>query len=142
MNSSADKGEWACDTSVAIASLDPNNHAHRPSRRAVNELQPVLAGHAAFESYSVLTRMPPPFRLSPDVALRVLEEAFPGSCGLAPAAAAELWRRLPQLGITGGATYDALVGEAARSSGLKLLTIDRRAERTYRLLGVDYRLIT
>src|SRR5690606_1894861 len=131
MSSSAENRQWACDTSVAIASLDPSNPAHRVCREAVTDKLPVLAGHATFESYSVLTRMPPPFRVHPDDAFKVLAEAFPGSCWLEPRNASLLWTRLPALGIVGGATYDALVAEAARSNGFRLMTIDRRAERTY-----------
>jgi hypothetical protein len=37
--------------------------------------------------------------------------------------------------------YDALVPEAARAAGRTLLTRDRRAERTYRSLGVTYRFV-
>jgi len=45
------------------------------------------------------------------------------------------------VGITGGGVYDALVGEAARTNGRRLLTRDHRARRTYELLGVDYSLV-
>jgi hypothetical protein len=43
-----------------------------------------------------------------------------------------------QVGITGGEVYDALVGEAARVNQCTLLTRDRRARRSYDLLGVTY----
>lgn len=43
--------------------------------------------------------------------------------------------------ITGGAVYDALVGFTAKLAGARLLSRDRRAERTYRAVGVDYELI-
>ena len=61
--------QWACDTSVAVAALDPAHEAHPACRRALVDLRPVLAGHAAFETYSVLTRMPIPLRLSADQAV-------------------------------------------------------------------------
>ena len=48
---------WACDTSVAVAALDPAHEAHPACRRALIDLRPALAGHAAFETYSVLTRL-------------------------------------------------------------------------------------
>jgi len=41
----------------------------------------------------------------------------------------------------GGSVYDALVGQASAANGRTLLTRDRRAERTYRALGVRYRVI-
>jgi hypothetical protein len=43
--------------------------------------------------------------------------------------------------LTGGATYDALVAAAARANGRRLLTRDRRAERTYRSIEVDYQFV-
>jgi predicted nucleic acid-binding protein len=44
-------------------------------------------------------------------------------------------------GISGGATYDALVALTAAEHELELVTRDRRAEVTYRRLGVRYRLV-
>jgi predicted nucleic acid-binding protein len=139
MTSSADR--WACDTSVAIAALDPNHEAHAVCRRALVELRPALAGHAAFEAHAVLTRLPLPLRLSPEQASQVLARAFPEPCWLDALATADLWSRLGELGLTGGATYDALVAAAARTDGRRLLTRDRRAERTYRAIEVDYQFV-
>ncbi|BBZ52193.1 hypothetical protein MHEI_39100 [Mycobacterium heidelbergense] len=42
----------------------------------------------------------------------------------------------------GGALYDGLVGAAAREHQLPLVTCDRRAESTYRALGVTYELLS
>jgi toxin FitB len=49
---------------------------------------------------------------------------------------AELLEGLAGRGVSGGATYDALVAATARSVGLLLMTADQRAEETYRRLGV------
>jgi len=132
---------WACDTSVAVAALDPAHEAHPACRRALVDLRPVLAGHAAFETYSVLTRMPIPLRLSADQAVSVLAAAFPGDCWLDAAGMRELRERLAVLDIVGGSVYDALVGQASVANGRTLLTRDRRAERTYRSLQVEYRFV-
>jgi hypothetical protein len=111
-------------------------------RGAFNDTEtPVLAGHAAFETYSVLTRMPIPLRLSADQAVSVLAAAFPGDCWLDPAGMRELRERLAVLDIVGGSVYDALVGQASVANGRTLLTRDRRAERTYRSLQVEYRFV-
>ena len=40
------------------------------------------------------------------------------------------------------AMYDALVGMTANELGATLYTLDRRAIKTYDLLGVDYQLIS
>ncbi len=132
---------WACDTSFAIAALDPAHEAHYPCRRALVNRRPALAGHAAFETYSVLTRLPLPLRLSADQAVSVLAEAFPEDCWLDTAGMRELRGRLAALDIVGGSVYDALVGTAAVNNGCILLTRDKRAERTYRALEVEYRFV-
>ena len=132
---------WACDTSVAIAALDPSHDAHPPCRRALADLRPALAGHAVFETYSVLTRLPVPLRLTAEQARSVLTAAFPAECWLDPAGTRDLWGRLAPLGIVGGSVYDALVGQASAANGRVLLTCDRRAERTYRSLGIGYRFV-
>lgn len=139
MTSSAER--WACDTSVAVAALDPSHAAHRPCRRAVVTRRPALAGHATFETYAVLTRLPVPLRLTGPQAEKVLRQAFPEGCWLDPEAARLLLSRLPDGHIVGGSVYDALVAEAARVDGRILLTRDRRAERTYRAVGVPYDLV-
>ena len=104
-------------------------------------LRPALAGHATFETYSVLTRLPLPLRLSASQAASVLAAAFPDDCWLDAPATRDLWRRLSGLEILGGSIYDALVAQAAVVNNRGLLTRDSRAERTYRALGVEYLLV-
>ncbi|MCE9622508.1 MAG: type II toxin-antitoxin system VapC family toxin [Actinomycetia bacterium] len=132
---------YAVDTSVAIAALDQTHVAHLPSRAAVARYKPALAGHAAWETVSVLTRLPGALRVTPAVAHNVLRRSFPDSCWLEGAEQAALFDRLPTLGVTGGAVYDALVGAAAIAGGRRLLSRDRRADRTYSLLGVEVEFI-
>ena len=132
---------YAVDTSVAVAALDGGHAAHAICRRRVIETGAALAGHAAFETCSVLTRMPGALRLDPPTAASVLASAFPERCWLDAEAAAELLLRCGPLGISGGAVYDALVGQAALTADRVLLTRDRRAQRTYDLLGVRYELL-
>lgn len=139
MTPNADR--WACDTSVAVAALDPAHQAHPACRRALVELRPALAGHAAFETYSVLTRLPLPLRLSAAQADSVLAQAFPEDCWLDATPTRDLRERLAGVDIVGGSVYDALVGQAAIANQRILLTRDRRAERTYRALEVDYRFV-
>jgi predicted nucleic acid-binding protein len=110
-------------------------------RAAVQRDRPALAGHAVFETFSVLTRMPGALGVDAPTAAEVLNRVFGEVVWLGPEASAALRSRLAALGIIGGAVYDALVGEAARVNDRQLLTRDRRAVSTYRLLGVSYRLI-
>ena len=100
-----------------------------------------LAGHAAFETFSVLTRLPPPARRAPAVILELLAANFPANRHLSAEGATELLRRLAGVGISGGSVYDALVGAAAAEHGIVLLTRDRRALSTYRALDVAVELL-
>jgi predicted nucleic acid-binding protein len=132
---------FAVDTSVAIAAIDAAHTAHAPCRERVRATRPALAGHAAYEVFAVLTRLPGPLRVDARDAASILERAFPDIVWIGPDENRVLWGRLHTLGIAGGAVYDALVGEAARSHGRTLLTRDRRARRTYDLLGVEHEYI-
>lgn len=136
---SADR--FAVDTSVAVAALDSVHTAHAPCRAVVIERRPALAGHAVFETYSVLTRMPRPLAPDSRTAADLIGRLFPTICSLAGADERELLERIGTIGIAGGAVYDALVGEAARLDHRTLLTRDQRARRTYDLLGVDHELV-
>ncbi len=132
---------WACDTSVAVAALDSTHEAHAACRRALVQRRPALAGHAAFETYSVLTRLPLPLRLNAIQATSILVKAFPAECWLDARDTGDLFERLAGLGIVGGSVYDGLVGQAASTNQRVLLTRDRRAERTYLALDVQYQFV-
>jgi predicted nucleic acid-binding protein len=132
---------WAVDTSVAVAALDESHGAHAECRRVAMDRRPALSGHAAFETYSVLTRLPGALGIAAPTAMEALALAFPDRCWLGARQQAQLLARLGAVGITGGMVYDALVGEAAKQDGRVLLTRDARATRTYDLLGVRYELV-
>ena len=100
-----------------------------------------MSGHAAVELLSVLTRLPPPQRLSPAAAVRLEVTNFPASRFLSAGETGDLLREFAAVGLTGGAVYDGLVAAAAREHELPLITCDRRAEPTYRALGITYELL-
>ena len=133
---------WAVDTSVAVAALDAGHAAHARCRSVVQQRRPCLSGHAAFETFSVLTRMPGQLVVDGPTAGLIINRVFPDVCWLDHDGATSLLQRLGPVGITGGAVYDALVGEAARANSRRLLTRDQRARRTYDLVGVDYQFVT
>lgn len=101
-----------------------------------------MSGHAAVELLSILTRLPPPHRLSPVAALRLEETNFPESRFLSATDTKNLLREFAEAGLAGGALYDGLVGATARKYKLPLVTCDRRSEQTYRVLGVNYELLS
>lgn len=129
------------DTSVAVA-LSVADHTGRTATRAVVEGRRIgLAGHAAFETYSVLTRLPAPARRTPAAVARLLATNFPYTRFLGPRRAAEVLDLLAGVGVSGGSVYDALVGATAVEHGVPLATRDRRALGTYRALDVHVVLI-
>ena len=130
------------DTSTALALAQRENPYHRAARARLLDCRRGMAGHAAVELLSVLTRLPPPQRLSPAAAMRLETTNFPDSRFLAAADTADLLQEFIEAGLAGGALYDGLVGAVAREHKLTLITGDRRAEPTYRVLGVTYELLS
>ncbi|MGH8938688.1 MAG: type II toxin-antitoxin system VapC family toxin [Actinomycetes bacterium] len=129
------------DTSVAVALVVEDHEAHSFVVDALSGRALGLCGHAAFETYSVLTRLPPPGRRSPTVIARVLERNFPATRYLGPGQSRELLPRLAALDIAGGSVYDALVASAAVEHALPLASRDRRAWTTYRAVGAEVNLL-
>jgi predicted nucleic acid-binding protein len=133
--------ELLVDTSVAVAIAVSDHAEHEATLSAVRGHSLGLAGHAAFETFSVLTRLPPPARRTPATIGRLLATSFPRTRFVDARTAAALLARLGSLGIAGGAVYDALVGACAKQHDLPLATRDRRALETYRALDVRVELI-
>ena len=124
------------DASAAVALVVQDHEAHEATLKAVQGQRLGLAGHAWFETYSVLTRLPGDRRRSPsDIAL-LLAHDFPATVFLSPEGSLALGAELARTGISGGAVYDALVGAAAREHDCVLLSGDVRARPVYDALGV------
>ena len=125
----------ALDTSVAIALLVQTHREHAAVVRWWDGRDVVLSGDVLAETYSVLTRLPGDLRLSPADAARLLRERF----GVPLVLRARTARRIPEvlgeLGIAGGAVYDALVALAAVENDADLATRDVRAKATYETVG-------
>ena len=131
----------AVDTSIVVAGLLVD-HSQHDLARPVLASSPAIPAHVAFESYSVLTRMSLPGRLSAAVTGRLLGRAFAGRFVSLSAPEMEvLLADLPRLGIVGGAVYDAVVAATALRHGLTLRSLDRRAAPTYDAVKVTYELI-
>jgi len=138
----ADQREIALlDTSTAIALVVEDHEAHVATLEAVRGYRLGLAGHAWFETYSVLTRLPGTLRRSPADVIRLLARNFPASGFLGEADSVELGFELARLRVSGGAVYDALVGAAARQHQRSLVSGDAGARRVYEALGVELQVI-
>ena len=107
----------AVDTSVVVAAFATWHPAHLVARRAL-DVAPRLPGHAGLEAYSVLTRLPPPHRAHPnDVGAFLRAEFREPWLEMDGAELASLVVRLADLGVTGGATYDAVIGATVKQAG-------------------------
>lgn len=126
------------DTSVLVPAFATWHEGHEVCRRAIGEGIRLVA-HAALETYSVLTRLPPPHRVSPAAAHAFLDETSTGEwLVLDGSAQSDLLTRLSAESLTGGAVHDALIALTAATAGGTLLTRDGRASRVYQLLGVAF----
>jgi predicted nucleic acid-binding protein len=132
------------DSSVVIPALDTSHERHEQAAAFIEgagELR--LVAHVALEAYHVLTRIRPYRRLPPGAVASALRDSFPGPLvGLPPEEHWALIVRAPQLGIVGGAVFDAFIATAARRAGLTLVSRDRRAASTYAAIGVDCELLS
>ena len=131
----------AADTSLVIAAFASWHEHHEAARRALDGgLR--LIDHCALETYSVLTRVPSPHRISGAVVRDFLAARFPGPLlRLSAAAYKDFILGLPDRGVTGGGAYDALVAATAAGCGVELITCDRRALPVYERYGVRARLL-
>ena len=136
MPARGNRPELLVDTSIAVALTLVDHQHHESTFLAVGGRRVGLAGHAAFETFSVLTRLPAPARRAPVTVARLLAGSFPYTRFLGADAAISVLARLAASEIAGGAVYDALVGACAAEHGIVLGTRDRRALETYRALDV------
>jgi len=117
-------------------------HGEHDAARASLLGRPAIVAHAAFETYSVLTRIQPPERAHPGDVRVFIDETFGDRwLGLTTTALRMSLERLERLGVSGGQTYDGLIAMTAASHDATLLTLDRRARRTYALVGADVELV-
>lgn len=103
----------------------------------------MLPAHALLETYATLTRLPAPYRFDASVIADLLGRRFPPSSVLVLGAPdqEQMVERLYAAGVTGGASYDGVVGTTSAAHGAELLTNDRRARATYEALGVPHRML-
>lgn len=132
----------APDTSVLVAGFATWHAGHESAALALSRGVRLIA-HTALETYSVLTRLPPPHRVTPAAARAYLADITSSDYLTLDAPSHRgLIDHLAEHGVTGGATYDALVGLTAKAAGATLLTRDTRAATIYERLRVDVELVS
>ena len=123
------------DTSVLLAGLidfGPQSAPAQTLLHAVAEKRvasPATAWHCCLEFYSVATRLPPEFRLSPSDAGLLLEEEVLARMAVFELPSADrvaMLRAAARDAIAGGRLYDSHIAEVARASGASVVVTDNR----------------
>ncbi len=131
----------AVDTSVVVAAFASWHESHA-SARAVLARRPRIPAHVLAETYSVLTRLPPPHRAPAGLVATFLAERFGGEpLVLPPRSHMLLIQEAAAQGLVGGSIHDALIAATVRHARGRLLTRDRRAAHTYEQIGVEYEIL-
>lgn len=141
-------GSFLPDTSVMVATVCTWYEHHE---RAITEMERrlaereslVIATPALIEAYAVLTRLPPPHRLSLQDAIALIETNFLDEgtlAGLDSKAFRPLLREAVDQDIAGGRTYDWVIAACARAAQVRtLLTFNARDFMSFRMDGIDIR---
>jgi len=113
------------DTSVLVAAVVTKHEHHARAFHVLDRVQNRrdeghISGHSMAEMYSILTKLPPPFRHMPEQALLSIEENVIQHfevATLSPKEYASLIREAALSGIKGGTIYDAVLLKCAAKSG-------------------------
>jgi toxin FitB len=123
------------DTSVLLAGIldfGPQSAPAQSIMHAVAEKivqSPATAWHCCLEFYSVATRLPAEFRLTPADSARLLQEEVFERLAVHDLPASDRSRLLQaavQDGTAGGRIYDAHIAEVARAAGASVIVTDNR----------------
>jgi len=123
------------DTSVLVAGLIDFGPQSAPAQTLLHEIAEkrgtaaATAWHCCLEFYSVATRLPPEFRLTPaDAAMLLHDEVFARMAihDLPAASRRSMLHAAGRDGIAGGQIYDAHIAEVARGAGATVVVTDNR----------------
>jgi predicted nucleic acid-binding protein len=123
------------DTSVLLAGLIDFGPQSAPAQSVFHEIaeqrvtEPGTAWHCCLEFYSVATRLPPEFRLTPADAVTLLEEEIFGRMAVHDLPAPDRLTALHAAArdqIGGGRIYDSHIAEVARAARARVIVTDNR----------------
>jgi predicted nucleic acid-binding protein len=116
------------DTSCLVALVCQWHEHHDATRQYMKKLRSsahsiILSAHSLLETYSVLTRLPVPYRLSEATALKLIETNWTKN-EVVSLTSDEYWkllRNVQRTNVSGGRVYDALVAACARKGKAKFI---------------------
>jgi predicted nucleic acid-binding protein len=123
------------DTSVILAGLIDFGPQSAPAQQLMHAVaekrvaSAATAWHCCLEFFSVATRLPPEFRVSPSDAVTLLEEEVFARMTVHDLPAADrlaMLRGAARDAITGGRIYDSHIADVARASGARVVVTDNR----------------
>jgi predicted nucleic acid-binding protein len=123
------------DTSVLVAGLvdfGPQSAPAQTLMHAVAERRvdgPATAWHCCLEFFSVATRLPPEFRLTPADAVTLLDEEIVARIAIHDLPSGDrvaMLRAAARDAIAGGRIYDAHIAEVARAADADVIVTDNR----------------
>jgi predicted nucleic acid-binding protein len=123
------------DTSVLLAGLIDFGPQSAPAQSLLHAVaeksvsSPATAWHCCLEFFSVATRLPPEFRVTPADAAALLQEEVFGRMSVHDLPAGERAAMLRAAGrdsIAGGRIYDAHIAEVARGVNAEVVVTDNR----------------
>jgi predicted nucleic acid-binding protein len=123
------------DTSVLVAGLIDFGPQSSPAHSLLHGVAEKTAGpastawHCCLEFYSVGTRLPPEFRLTPADAARLVDEEIIGRMAvfdLPGSARGAFLTAAAHDAVAGGRVYDAHIADVARAAGATVIVTDNR----------------
>lgn len=112
------------DTSVLVAALVQPHPLHNRAlswlkKAKAEEFELIVSSHTIAELYAVLSTLPVSPRITPGLAWRLIHESVEPVASVISLSSSDYFaiiKRMSDLGISGGAVYDALIVKTARKS--------------------------
>ena len=120
------------ETSVLVASCQDFNTRHADSFALVASLSPgeaCTSVHSVTEMFSVMTRLPPRFRIPPTAALHLVEQTrrIFSVVALDASESFQVMQDFVALGLGGGMIYDAMIlGCARKAKATAIYTLNKK----------------
>lgn len=123
------------DTSVLVAALVEPHPQHSRAlpwlkKAKAEAFELVVSSHTIAELYAVLTTLPVSPRITPGLAWRLIHESVEPSASVVSLTSTDYLttiKRMSDIGLSGGAVYDALIVKAAqKSEAERILTFNVR----------------